>query len=52
MGSHKSNVATSIHTDSRGKRQTKDRVPTGTGKPGKMKQLFPVIEKSGNFEKM
>ena len=31
------------------------RVPTGTGKhgiPGKMRQLFPVREKSGNFEKM
>ena len=29
------------------------RVPTGTGKPGipgKMRQLFPVREKSGNFE--
>ena len=25
------------------------RVPTGTGKPGKMTQLFPVREKSGNF---
>ena len=31
------------------------RVPTDTGKPGKpgkMEQLFPVREKSGNFEKM
>ena len=28
------------------------RVPTDTGKPGKMRQLFPVREKSGNFEKM
>ena len=28
------------------------RVPTNTGKPGKMRQLFPVREKSGNFEKM
>ena len=31
------------------------RVPTGTGnpgKPGKMRQLFPVREKSGNFEKI
>ena len=28
------------------------RVPTGTGIPGKMRQLFPVREKSGNFEKM
>ena len=27
-------------------------VPTGTGKPGKMRQLFPVREKSGNFEAM
>ena len=27
------------------------RVPTSTGKPGKMRQLFPVREKSGNFEK-
>ena len=27
------------------------RVPTDTGKPGKMRQLFPVREKSGNFEK-
>ena len=26
-------------------------VPTDTGKPGKMRQLFPVREKSGNFEK-
>ena len=26
------------------------RVPTDTGKPGKMRQLFPVREKSGNFE--
>ena len=25
------------------------RVPTGTGKPVKMRQLFPVREKSGNF---
>ena len=32
-----------------------NRVPTDTGKPGipgKMRQLFPVREKSGNFEKM
>ena len=31
------------------------RVPTDTGKPGKpgkMRQLFPVREKSGNFEKL
>ena len=31
-----------------------NRVPTDTGKPGipgKMRQLFPVREKSGNFEK-
>ena len=28
------------------------RVPTGAGKPGQMRQLFPVREKSGNFEKM
>ena len=28
------------------------RVPTDTGKPEKMRQLFPVREKSGNFEKM
>ena len=31
------------------------RVPTGTGnpgKPGKMRQLFPVRENSGNFEKI
>ena len=28
------------------------RVPTGTGKTGKMRKLFPVMEKSGNFEKM
>ena len=28
------------------------RVPTRTGKPGKMRQLFPVREKSGNFAKM
>ena len=27
------------------------RVPTDTGKPGKMRQLFPVREKSGNFGK-
>ena len=26
------------------------RVPTGTGKPGKMGRHFPVREKSGNFE--
>ena len=25
-------------------------VPTWTGKPGKMRKLFPVREKSGNFE--
>ena len=31
---------------------TDHRVPTDTGKPGKMRQLFPVREKSGNFEKM
>ena len=33
----------------------KIRVPTDTGKPGKpgkMRQLFPVREKSGNFEKI
>ena len=28
------------------------RVPTDTGIPGKIRQLFPVREKSGNFEKM
>ena len=28
----------------------KDRVPTRTGKPGKMGRHFPVREKSGNFE--
>ena len=27
------------------------RVPTRTGKPGKMGRHFPVREKSGNFEK-
>ena len=27
-----------------------DRVPTRTGKPGKMGRYFPVREKSGNFE--
>ena len=27
-----------------------DRVPTQTGKPGKMGRHFPVREKSGNFE--
>ena len=26
------------------------RVPTRTGKPGKMRRHFPVREKSGNFE--
>ena len=26
------------------------RVPTQTGKPGKMERHFPVREKSGNFE--
>ena len=25
-------------------------VPTRTGKPGKMRKLFPIEEKSGNFE--
>ena len=25
------------------------RVPTRTGKPGKMREVFPVREKSGNF---
>ena len=25
------------------------RVPTHTGKPGKMREVFPVREKSGNF---
>ena len=25
-------------------------VPTWTGKPGKMRKLFPVREKSGNFK--
>ena len=28
-----------------------DRVPTRTGKPGKMGRYFPVRKKSGNFEK-
>ena len=28
----------------------KIRVPTRTGKPGKMGRHFPVREKSGNFE--
>ena len=32
------------------KATTQYRVPTSTGKPGKMRQLFPVREKSGNFE--
>ena len=27
-----------------------DRVPTRTGKPGKMGRHFPVREKSGNFD--
>ena len=27
-----------------------DRIPTQTGKPGKMAKHFPVIEKSGDFE--
>ena len=27
-----------------------DRVPTRTGKPGKIGRHFPVREKSGNFE--
>ena len=27
-----------------------DRVPTRTGKPGKMVRHFPVREKSGNFD--
>ena len=31
---------------------TNYRVPTDTGKPGKIRQLFPVREKSGNFEKI
>ena len=31
---------------------TNHRVLTDTGKPGKMRQLFPVREKSGNFEKI
>ena len=26
------------------------RVPTRTGKPGKMGRHFPVMEKSGNFD--
>ena len=29
---------------------TMDRVPTRTGKPGRMGRHFPVREKSGNFE--
>ena len=28
---------------------TKSRVPTHTGKPGKMREVFPVREKSENF---
>ena len=27
------------------------RVPTSTGKPGTMREVFPVREKSGNFSK-
>ena len=30
--------------------ENNDRVPTRTGKPGKMGRHFPVREKSGNFE--
>ena len=30
--------------------QSVDRVPTRTGKPGKMGRHFPVREKSGNFD--
>ena len=30
--------------------QGMNRVPTQTGKPGKMGRHFPVREKSGNFE--
>ena len=30
--------------------QQEHRVPTRTGKPGKMGRHFPVTEKSGNFE--
>ena len=29
---------------------TQIRVPTGTGKPGKTREVFPVREKSGNFK--
>ena len=32
------------------KLQQLPRVPTRTGKPGKMGRHFPVREKSGNFE--
>ena len=32
------------------KKLNKCRVPTRTGKPGKMGRHFPVREKSGNFE--
>ena len=31
-------------------RRSLSRVPTRTGKPGKMGRHFPVREKSGNFE--
>ena len=30
--------------------EANNRVATGTGTPGKMRQLFPVREKSGNFK--
>ena len=39
-----------VVVDGRGKPQAPNRVPTGTGTPGKMGRHFPVREKSGNFE--
>ena len=38
-----------VITDQDGPQSDYLRVPTQTGKPGKMEKRFPVREKSGNF---
>ena len=47
-GKHSSRIRTAHFSDSRGW-GLPSRVPTRTGKPGKMGRHFPVRENSGNF---
>ena len=49
-GTHSCGNVGSKYDTFRSGRKYKVRVPTRTGKPGKMGRHFPVRENSGNFE--